>query len=65
MNNSIPQELLDLLKKEPEVEAYFNSLPPSHQVEYIKYINEAKKSETRLKRIENTIIMLREKIKED
>jgi uncharacterized protein YdeI (YjbR/CyaY-like superfamily) len=40
---------------------YFNSLPPSHQKEYLIWINEAKKSETQANRILKTIEMLKAK----
>ena len=40
---------------------YFKSLPQSHQKEYLKWINEAKKAETRNKRISKTVEMLRQK----
>lgn len=41
----------DLLEK-------FRKLPPSHQREWIKYIEEAKRPETRARRIEKTIRQL-------
>lgn len=41
--------------------ALFQSLPPSHQNEYLKWIREAKKAETRRKRILKTIEMLKAK----
>lgn len=37
----------------------FESLPPSHQREYIEYIIEAKKLETRKRRIEQAVQMLK------
>jgi len=39
----------------------FNKLPPSHKEEYIKWIDEAKKPETRAKRILKMIDMLKQK----
>ena len=36
----------------------FNALPPSHQNEYIKWIDEAKKTETRARRIEKMCMMI-------
>lgn len=33
----------------------FGKLPPSHQREWIKYIEEAKRPETRARRIEKTV----------
>ncbi len=40
------QEYLDGLAKER-----FNKLPPSHQREWARYISEAKKDETKLRRL--------------
>jgi uncharacterized protein YdeI (YjbR/CyaY-like superfamily) len=39
----------------------FNKLPPSHQREYLSWINQAKRPETRQKRIEKMVGMLRAK----
>lgn len=36
----------------------FLSLPPSHRQEYVKWIEEAKKPETRKRRIEQTVVRL-------
>lgn len=39
----------------------FEKMPPSHQQEHLKYINEAKQPETRQHRIEKTIEFIRNK----
>jgi uncharacterized protein YdeI (YjbR/CyaY-like superfamily) len=39
----------------------FEKLPPSHKKEYIKWIDEAKKPETRLARIQKMVKMLQAK----
>jgi len=57
----IPPELAEVFKKEKAAEAYFKSLAYSHQREYVGYINEAKKEETRQRRIVKTIEMLKKK----
>ena len=54
----IPKELENALKASKHAKAYFESIPPSHKKEYIVYITEAKKEETRLNRIAKTIEML-------
>ena len=41
----------------------FLTLAPSHQKEYFKWIDEAKKSDTRMRRIEKMIEILRDKTK--
>lgn len=51
----IPEELQECFDLDPEAFAFFNSLPKSHQDYFLKWINDAKTSETRAKRIVNTI----------
>lgn len=48
------------LNQRPEIAAYFKSLAYSHQREYAEWINEAKKPETRERRIAQTVIRLGE-----
>ncbi len=48
----LPSDLADHLERANQLEA-FRKLPPSHQREYIKWIEEAKKPETRRRRIED------------
>jgi bifunctional DNA-binding transcriptional regulator/antitoxin component of YhaV-PrlF toxin-antitoxin module len=55
---AVPGRLLKELKKNKAAREYFESLPPSHRKEYIKWIEEAKKEETRLSRIAKAIGML-------
>ena len=43
------------------LEDIFNKLPSSHQKEYIKWIEEAKKPETRRKRIQKMLEMVKRK----
>lgn len=57
----IPPELAKAFKKEKAAETYFKSLAYSHQREYVGYIIEAKKEETRLRRVAQTIAMLKKK----
>jgi hypothetical protein len=59
----VPPELAKALKKEKAAREYFESLAYSHQREYVGYITEAKKEETRLRRVEKTIEMLKRGIK--
>ena len=70
----IPPDLQECFNFEPETWDFFNSLAKSHREYFIKWINEAKTSETRAKRIVNTVnamlrkwhfnVMLREMRKE-
>jgi len=47
----IPKELNDFIKKDKKVKESFNSLSLSKQREYAEYISEAKRDETKLKRL--------------
>ncbi len=57
----IPADLSSALHADAAASAAFQRLPPSHQREYVEWIEEAKKEDTRRKRIEKTLAMLREK----
>lgn len=56
----MPDDLREALEAEPEVQAFFESLAPSHRREYIRHIIEAKKEETRLRRLEKCMNMMRQ-----
>ena len=53
-----PKDLVVALTAAPAARATFFALPPSHRREYLEWINEAKRSETRRRRIKKTIEML-------
>lgn len=50
-----PSDLQECFDFEPEAAEFFNSLAKSHREYFIKWINDAKTSETRAKRIVNTV----------
>lgn len=54
----IPKDLLDELERFPQARELFQKLPSSHKKEYVKYIDEAQKTETRIRRIGKVILML-------
>jgi len=56
----VPEDLLTALKSVPEVYGSFEKLSYSHKREYVQWITEAKKEETRKARIEKTIEMLKQ-----
>lgn len=58
----VPTELTKLLKKEKLAEV-FDKLSYTHQKEYVRWIGEAKREETRQNRIAKTVEMLRAGIK--
>ena len=55
----IPAELKKAFRAEKEAKAFFDKLSYTHQKEYVNWINEAKKEETRQNRIVKTIEMLK------
>jgi hypothetical protein len=56
----IPAELKKVFKTEKEAKAFFDNLSYTHQREYVTWIAEAKKDETRQNRIVKTIEMLKQ-----
>jgi hypothetical protein len=55
----VPLELKRVFKSNKEAKAVFEKLSYTHQKEYVTWINEAKKDETRQRRVAKTIEMLR------
>src|SRR5215213_7622085 len=55
----IPLDLMKELKIEKEAKAFYDKLSYTHQREYVTWINEAKREETRQNRIVKTIEMLK------
>ena len=56
----IPAELKKAFKTEKEAKAFFDKLSYTHQKEYITWIDEAKREETRQNRIAKTVEKLKE-----
>jgi hypothetical protein len=52
---AVPADLAAALQQDPAVQARFEKLAYSHQKEYVAWIDEAKKPETRQRRIAKTI----------
>jgi hypothetical protein len=55
----VPAELKKAFRSDKEAKALFDKLSYTHQKEYVNWINEAKREETRQDRISKTIEMLR------
>ena len=55
----VPKDLLKVLKKDKEAKAFFDKLSYTHQKEYVRWVEEAKKEETRQNRIVKTVEMLK------
>ena len=60
----LPEELERAFKTEKEAKAFFGKLSYTHQKEYVTWINDAKKEETRQARVIKTIEMLKKGKKE-
>ena len=56
----IPAELKKAFRSESEAKAFFNRLSYTHQREYVMWINEAKREDTRQRRVVKAIEMLKE-----
>lgn len=61
----VPKDLMKELKKDKEAKAFFDKLSYTHQKEYVRWVEEAKKEETRQNRILKTLEMLKKKRKAD
>jgi Bacteriocin-protection, YdeI or OmpD-Associated/Domain of unknown function (DUF1905) len=59
----VPVELEKAFKTEKEAKAFFENLSYTHQREYVTWINEAKREETRQNRIARTIEILKKEKK--
>ena len=55
----IPKDLMKELKRDKEAKIFFDKLSYTHQKEYVRWVEEAKKEETRQNRIVKTIEMLK------
>lgn len=60
----IPDDFLKLLKKDSSILLIFEKLSFTHKKEYVNWINDAKKEETRIRRLDKAIEMLRNGKKE-
>jgi uncharacterized protein YdeI (YjbR/CyaY-like superfamily) len=54
----VPEDLASLLKKNKKARETFEAFPPSHKRDYTEWITEAKREETRAKRLATTIEQL-------
>jgi uncharacterized protein YdeI (YjbR/CyaY-like superfamily) len=56
----LPDDFSAALDGAPGLHDAFLSMPPSHRREYLRYVGEAKRPETRTRRIERSLIRIRE-----
>jgi hypothetical protein len=57
---AVPKDLQAALNKNKTAKKLFERLPPSHKKDYVRHIDEAKKVETRQRRVRKTIEKLLE-----
>ncbi len=58
---TIPRDLKATLSRFPTLDSLFSSLPYSHKKEYVDWITEARRPDTRKARIQKALKMLAEK----
>jgi Bacteriocin-protection, YdeI or OmpD-Associated/Domain of unknown function (DUF1905) len=54
----VPRDLLEAIDADPEARGTFAKLPPSHQKEFVFYLDEAKRPATRMARIRKSVAIL-------
>jgi hypothetical protein len=54
----VPADLTSALRRHKEARAFFETLSYTHQKEYVQWIEDAKKEQTRKTRVERTVEML-------
>lgn len=59
----IPQDFQEFLSTDSTANSFFEQLAPSHKKEYLAWIADAKKEETRQRRILQAVEKLKEKVK--
>lgn len=58
---TVPEDLTVALDAEPDLKARFEALAFTHQREFVEWIDEAKRSDTRRKRVDATVDMIRQR----
>jgi len=56
----VPGDLAQALERKPGLREFFDSLSYTHRKEYVRWIEEAKRAETRANRIEKALVLLSE-----
>lgn len=56
----VAAELASALARDAGARAAFDAMPPSHQRRYCDWIDEARKPETRAKRVEKSLVMMKQ-----
>ncbi|MBN1423626.1 YdeI/OmpD-associated family protein [Candidatus Fermentibacteria bacterium] len=56
--DTVPEELMAILEENPASWAHFQRLPPSHRRQYLSWVAEAKREETRVRRMKQVADVL-------
>jgi uncharacterized protein YdeI (YjbR/CyaY-like superfamily) len=56
----VPAELAEALAGHRQAHANFEAMPPSHRREYVEWITEAKRDDTRARRVAQAVALLAE-----
>ena len=59
MSDQLPAELARALEGDAAARQAFDALPPSHKHEYVEWVGEAKRDETRERRAAKAVEMIR------
>lgn len=59
----VPEFVTRELRKHPQAQSFFDSLAPGYRRDYLRWITEAKREETRQKRLQEAIVKLENGIK--
>jgi hypothetical protein len=59
----VPPELAEALEGEPELRAFFDGLSYTHRREYAEWVGDAKREETRRRRVAKAVEMLRDGVR--
>ena len=59
----MPEELDQALKEDPEARSWFEALAPSHKRQFLGWIHQAKREDTRQRRIATVLEMVRNRVK--
>ena len=63
-SDPVPPFILEALDQHPNARAFFDTLAPSYRRNYVRYIAEAKREETRQRRLEQALRMLSDGVKQ-
>ncbi|OFE18825.1 hypothetical protein BA895_01175 [Humibacillus sp. DSM 29435] len=55
---TVPDDLAQALAAEPAAAAFFDGLAPSHRKEWVRWVEEAKRAQTRTSRVAQTVVSL-------